>query len=132
MLEDPSFFVALSFTVFCLTVYVSQGKKIRHSITKAIQLRLDPLHKAEKQYHELSTTWQQARHRIENVNRDVQDIHQHYKEMLEQSLIKVQHREETWMKLREQDIKSFRLFQQKQAQDGALQTVINEFIHEPL
>lgn len=130
MFEDPSFFVALSFVAFCVVVYLWQGSAIRSAFAEQIQARMDPTHRAEQNYHALSDVWHQARHRIESVTHDVQDIHQHYAAALEQSLAKAKQREESWMATRKQDLESFHIFQQKQVDAKALKTVLDEFLYE--
>lgn len=130
MFEDPSFFVALSFLGFCLTVYLWQGQNIRQAFLEQIEQRLDPIYRAEQAFLALSDAWHQARYRIEHVSHDVQDIHQHYEEVLERSLLKAKQREEAWMSSRKRDIEAFRVYQKKQADSNAIHVVLDEFARE--
>lgn len=130
MFEDPSFFVALSFLGFCAVVYLWQGKVLKSFLLDAIQARLDPIYKAEQNFHALADIWLHAKHRMENVSKDVQDIHQHYESVLKQSLESGRKREKQWLQARQGDMAAFQLFQQQQANKKALQTVLNEFIDE--
>lgn len=130
MFEDPSFVVALSFLGFCAVVYKWQGKALWRALVEQVELRLDPIRKAEDTFNGLTQSWHQARHRMDQVTRDVQDIQQHYDDLLVQSIEKAQHREELWLNSRKNDMLAFQVFQQQQADKKALQTLLDEFVYE--
>lgn len=130
MFEDPSFFVSLSFVFFCLAVYFGQGKKISSMLRQQIVSRLDPLHQAEQSFHSLSDAWHHAKHRIDHVSHEIQDIHNYYEGVLKQSLEKAQLREKAWIEFRDREIKTFQFLQKKKANEKALANILNEFIDE--
>lgn len=130
MLEQPSFFIALSFITFVIAVYVCKRRSIWEALNHAIAIRLSPLEAAKNQYNKLQPSWDAANTKINNLQQDVDDMHKLYQKKFQTTKTELERREKEWINHRTEEVQKFHAFTQENTKKVALEKIISEFIDE--